>query len=167
VDVTLGLRVSRRSSSLLQRMLGTFAEDVPFRLVLPSTRAADDVVAQTRAALTAVIDHPSYPYDALNAAIQQRRPTPNGELFTIMVNYLPPIDLSRKSVGATFVPVPRPDTSKYFVNLRLHDGERLRLDAKNRRDKYSEALIRRLLHDTVDEARRLVAQLAPARTMAS
>jgi hypothetical protein len=153
-DVTLGLRVSRRSQAVLERMLGTFVEDASYRVVLPLDRDAETVIARTREALTAVIDHPNHPYDALNADVQRRQPTPNGELFTIMVNHLPAVDLSSAAAGATFVPVARPDTSKYFVNLRLHEGERLTLDAKYRRDKYPEGLIPRLLHDMVDEVRR-------------
>jgi non-ribosomal peptide synthetase component F len=150
-DVTLGLRVSHRSNARLERMLGTFAEDAACRVRLPSPLPAD-VVAQTKLALAAVVDHPFHPYEALNHEVQAWRPTPNGELFTIMVNYLPLIDLSCREMCATFVPVPRPATSKYDVNLRLLDGARLRFEAKYRRDRHTPGQIAAWLQEVADTA---------------
>ncbi|HET9011049.1 MAG TPA: condensation domain-containing protein, partial [Gemmatimonadaceae bacterium] len=157
-DVTLGLRVSHRSDARLERMIGTFAEDAACRIRL-SSRAPADIVADTRHALAAVVDHPFHPYDALNEEVQAQRPTPNGELFTIMVNYLPLIGLSCREMCATFVAVPRAATSKYDVNLRLLDGARLRFEAKYRRDRHTPGQIAAWLQDIADTALRFARAL--------
>ncbi len=151
-DVTIGLRVSRRTEAQLETMLGPFVEDVACRIRAPQS-SDEDVLAETGRVLTASLDRGGYPYDSLNKQLQLARPTPNGELFTILVNQLPPIASQlTASIPTQFSTLPRQLASKYFLNLRLRPGRGLQLDAKYRSDKYSAAFVEQFLRLIVSSA---------------
>lgn len=157
-DITLGLRVSRRSEAPLQRMLGPFVEDVAYRVRLDDGCDHREMVARTKESLKGVLDHP-YPYENLNVAIQQHCPTPNSDLFTILVNNLPPIVPPEELVRARFLPLPRPLTTKYYVNLRVREEATLTLDAKYRADKYCDGFMHDFLSYVVSTANEIAGQL--------
>ena len=150
LDITLGLRVSRRTSAALETMLGPFVDDAPCRLRIPGRPDTSELLRQVADGIARSLDHGFYPYDRLNDDLQQREPTPNGELFSIMVNYVPAI----QDMGASgrFRALPRPASSKYDLNLRLRDGASLVLDAKYRSDKYSASFISDFLTAIADQA---------------
>jgi acyl transferase domain-containing protein len=155
-DITLGLHVSRRTDPALERMLGPFVEDAVCRVTFDRVRDFDEAVHRTKAALGAVLDRP-YPYEQLNAAAQRRRPTANGDMFTILVNNVPAIGESAGGEVGKPIASPRPEMSKYYVNLRLRERDTLALDAKYRADKYSEAFMQEFLQTVVSSAAQIAA----------
>jgi len=156
-DVTIGLRISRRSQLPLQSMLGPFVEDAVYRYQRPPHASLRQLLESTQGALASVLEHADYPYEQINAALQHKSPTPNGELFTILVNHVPAIvPVQNAPVMAHFVPLPRPAISKYYMNLRLRNHESLVLDAKFRSDRYSAAFVTTFLQSVVSAMQRLM-----------
>lgn len=155
-DITLGLHVSRRIDSALERMLGPFVEDAACRVIFDHGQDLDDVVQRTKDALAAVLDRP-YPYERLNAAAQRDRPTGNGDMFTILVNNVPAITDADDLEMGTLITVPRPPLSKYDVNLRVRDQGAFTLDVKYRADKYSAAFMQEFLETVMSSAARIAA----------
>jgi polyketide synthase PksJ len=154
-DVTFGIRVSRRSESALERMLGPFVEDSACRIRLRSG-GSQSLLEAAGEALAAVLDHSRCPYDHVNARIQAQAPTPNGELFTIMLNDLPSTASVSGNADARFFALPRVLASKYHINIRLRHGDRLQVDAKFRSDRYSESVIRSFLERVLAIAKEIV-----------
>jgi acyl transferase domain-containing protein len=159
-DITLGLRLSRRSEIPLQRMLGLFVEDVAYRVRLDDTCDHVATVAKTKDALKGILENP-YSYELLNASFQRQRPTPNSDLFTILVNNLPSIEVPADVRSARLVSLPRILATKYYINLRVRNEETLTLDAKYRADKYSEGFMGDFLKAVISSANEIAASLNP------
>jgi non-ribosomal peptide synthetase component F len=158
-DITFGLIVSRRSSAALERMLGLFVEDVAYRVVVPDPNDAAEVTRRAAAALAGVLEHPMYPYERLNETCQQRRPTPNGELFSLIVNWLPPVTVSSAAVRTRFMTMPRQSGTKHYLSLRLRDEGSLHVDAKYRTAMYSDEFVRTFVQDILRAADRMATHL--------
>jgi acyl transferase domain-containing protein len=155
-DITLGLHVSRRTDAALERMLGPFVEDAVCRVRFERGQDVDETVQRTKEGLAALFDRP-YPYEQMNAAAQQCRPTANGDMFTILVNNVPAIaDAADGDVGKPMAS-PRPLQSKYYVNLRVRERDTLLLDAKYRADKYSTAFMHEFLQTVASSAAQIAA----------
>jgi acyl carrier protein len=152
-DIALGLIVSRRSDATLERMLGMFVEDMAYRVTLPDVNDLSDVTRRTADALIAALEHPMYSYERLNLASQQQRPTPNGELFTLLVNWMPPMAVP--SAPVRFMTLPRHAGTRYDISLRLRDEGCLTLDAKYRSDKYSDECMHGFIRDVLRTADRI------------
>ena len=169
-DVGIGLRVSRRDRLELEGMLGPFVDDALLRIDRPAMEDPPRVLRATQEAVATLLDGGGLGdgdprairalgnYETLNTARQRNRPTPNGELFTVLVNPLPAIEpVQREPLRGRFHTLRRPMASKYHLNLRLHVGERLRFDVKYRSDRYDEPSLRTLFEQVVTTARRMAA----------
>jgi hypothetical protein len=133
-------------------MLGPFVDDAVFRISC-ADRSRDALLPRAKAALLDVLDHAAWPYEAINKARQIERPTPNGELFTILFNHLPvAAPAADEAAHARVLFLPRELASKYHVNVRLREGASWRLDVKFRADLYSDDYVGALLHRIVSTA---------------
>jgi acyl transferase domain-containing protein len=162
-DIAVGLRVSNRFDHKVENMLGCFLEKVVIRAAVVADAPFEQHLSACNDALLEALDHAMYPYEQLLTDLQQDNLAPDGELFNILVNYVPIIHGgARGEVSTRYFSLPRKVASKYHLNLRIRDdGDTITLDAKYRSDLYSEHLIYRLLRGCARIAERVLENHVP------
>ncbi|MCP4147809.1 MAG: hypothetical protein GY757_08660, partial [bacterium] len=148
-DVTVGARISRREFYEIKDMAGCFLDKILLRTTInPSDTIVDNILNFNRTVIEAM-DNSLLPYEEMETLAKKEYRLPEGELFKIRVNYIPPLELNGKRVTTALqikqIPVYK-DSSKHSIGLNITEqGDAMELMVIYNHSLYDEKRIRRIM----------------------